>query len=207
MATKNLSTTEAPAGDDRLAELIAKDRPRTIIHEVGHLTVALALGYPAEVWIQPTNTSDTINEKTWTGSCRLSWLFWPRTNRENTMIGIAGWLATVLHEDPDADLYEEVCMNLEEGLSDTDLASFKINNRWIVRWAEEVKALLIKYADFSAWAAERLSRDESIDEEEAVEAFPVKTKFARYRASNQAVEKRCREAWEALGQVPEPPTS
>jgi hypothetical protein len=194
MATKNLSTTEAPAGDDRLAELIAKDRPKTIIHEVGHLTVALALGYPAEVWIQPTNTSDTLNEKTWTGSCRLNWLFRPRTNRENTMIGLAGWLAVLLHENPDADLYTELCGFLDEGLSETDLGMVTLNNRWIIRWGQEVWDLLKEFTAFREWAEAKLFENTYVSAEEAIEAFPAKRKLARYNALNKKMQKLAEEA-------------
>ena len=200
MAKKKPSAKEAPAGEDPLAEFIAKDRPKTIIHEVGHLTVALALGYPAEVWIEPTNTSDTLNEKTWTGQCCINFLCQPRTNREKTMIALAGWLAVLLYENPDADVYEEVCGFLDEGLSETDLDFATINNRWIVKWAEEVWALLHKFAAFREWAAKRLFENEYISEEEAVEAFPAKRQFAPYHALNKKLQKLAEVALKAYQQ-------
>lgn len=163
--------TGSSAGDEALAAFISKDRLNVITHEVGHLTVAFALGYPAEAWITPTDTADPLHEKTWTGSCRIKCLCQPHTNREKTMIALAGWLAELLHEKPNADVYEEVSGFLDEGLSETDLALATINNRWIVKWAEEVWALLEKYTAFREWAAARLSEYEYISEEEAMEAF------------------------------------
>lgn len=201
MAKKKPSAKEAPAGEDPLAELIAKDRPKTIIHEVGHLTVALALGYPAEVWIQPTNTSDTLNEKTWTGQCCPNFLFRKPSNREETMIGLAGKLAVLLYENPDADLCEEVCLNLKEGLSETDLRLVSKSNRQTrVKRAEEVWALLHKFAAFREWAAARLSENEYISEEEAVEAFPAKRQFAPYHALNKKLQKLAEVALKAYQQ-------
>ncbi len=194
MDNEEFPLTGSRAGDETLAEFIAKDRLKVITHEVGHLTLALALGCPAEAFITPTNTDDPLHEKTWTGSCRINYLCRPRTNREKTMIALAGWLAELLHEKPNTDVYEEVCGFFDEGLSESDLALTTINKRWIVKWAEEVWALLEKYTAFREWAAARLLEHEYISEEEAVEAFPETRKLARYRTADQRLKKRAQDA-------------
>jgi hypothetical protein len=111
------------------------------------------------------------------------------------MIGLAGWLAGVLHEKPDADIYEELsAVDLsgifDEGLSDSDLASLTVNNRWIVRWAEQVREIFTKYEAFRTWAMATLSEQRFISESEAVAAFPDRGKFAKYLAHAEAIRKR-----------------
>lgn len=208
MDQKKELPTGSPPVDGTLAAVIAKDRLDTIIHEVGHLTVALALGFPAEVHIQPNKTKDPLHEKTWTGSCRLNYMHRRPTNRERTMIGLAGWLAKLLHEAPDADLYEEInAVDLhgviDEGLSDTDLGSLTVNNQWIVKWAEEVCALFAKFADFRDWAVAKLAEQEIITESEAVAEFPEQRKFARYRAFDREMQKLAEAAMKRFSCPPE----
>jgi hypothetical protein len=195
MNRKGRPSSDDRAKGDEIAALSDRDRQNTTVHEVGHLTVALALGFPAEVWIEPTETTDPTYKKTWTGSCRANFLFRRPTNRENTMIGLAGWLAEVLHEKPAADIYEELsAVDLsgifDEGLSDSDLASLTVNNRWIVRWAEQVREIFTKYEAFRTWAMTTLSEQGFISEPEAVAAFPDRRKFAKYRAHAEAIRKR-----------------
>ncbi len=142
----------------------------------------------------PNRTDKPMYEKTWVGKFSFATLFQPRNNRERTMIALAGWLAELLHEDPDADLWAELCGFFDEGLSESDLGMVTLNNQWIVKWAEEVWALLQKFAAFREWAAARLAENEYISAEEAIEAFPAKRKLARYNALNKKMQKLAEEA-------------
>jgi hypothetical protein len=195
MDERKLPKTDSYASEEEsLREMISKDREKTTRHEVGHLTVALALGCPGEVEIMPTDTDKPEYEKTWVGKFRFTTFSQPRSNRERTMIGLAGWLAELLHENPDADLYTELCGFLDEGLSETDLGMVTLNNRWIIRWGQEVWDLLKEFTAFREWAEAKLFENTYVSAEEAIEAFPAKRKLARYNALNKKMQKLAEEA-------------
>lgn len=166
--------------EDLVAKRDANDRTNVLVHEIGHMTVAMALGFPAGMDLYRTGTDDPVHEKLWDGQCHFVNRR-PMTNREKTMIGLAGWIAVLLHEDPDADLYAQLCAFDASDVSDSDWQMITLNNRWIIHWGTRVAEILNEHADFRAWAMDEGNRTEVIRFDVAWAEFRARRKPRKRR--------------------------
>ena len=81
-----------------IEDMIREDKRWAAIHEVGHLTVARALGCNGWTCIYPAPTNDVINEMTCAGHFRQM-----HSEADRPEIGVAGIVAECWVEDPDTD--------------------------------------------------------------------------------------------------------
>lgn len=118
-----------------LAEVERRDKRRAAIHEAGHATVAVAKGFGAYAWLSKTDTSKTLEEKSWVGKCELYKLRPVRFSRvDEQTFAVAGMVAEQLDDSPDVSAWEimdawEALGEIDIGLSHTDMGPVASNRR------------------------------------------------------------------------------
>ena len=103
-------------------EIQRKDLRNVCYHEHAHGQVAWHYGIPSIVEVEPNETPNPLEEKTWGGRC---WYYSSLgLGERRRMIGLAGELAVLLLEEPDLhpqDAFDHLDLD-PHALSETDRA-------------------------------------------------------------------------------------